>query len=318
MSREPTFDDIRRAAERLRPWVHQTPVLTSRTLDGWSGARLFFKCENLQRAGAFKIRGAGNAVLSLSDEEAARGVVTHSSGNHGAALALAARNRGIPAHVVMPRGSPRVKREAVAGYGAVVTECEPTVESREATARLVQEETGATPVHPYDDPRVIAGQGTAALELLEEVPDLDLIVAPVGGGGLAAGTALAASGLAPGCRVVAAEPAGADDTYRCFQAGERTPPAHPPETIADGLRTWVGALTFPLIQRLVCDVVTVSEEGIVTAMRHVWERMKLVIEPSAAVPLAAVLEGRLEVQGRRVGVIFSGGNVDLDRLPWGG
>jgi len=311
----PTFDDVRAAAERIAGGVHRTPVATSATLDRLVGASFHFKCENLQKAGAFKSRGAVNTVRSLPEEEAERGVLTHSSGNHGAALARAARLRGIPAWVVMPEGAPRVKREAVAGYGAEIVSCAPTQESRETTAERVLQETGAAFVHPYDDPRVIAGQGTAALELLEDVSDLDLLLVPVGGGGLAAGSALAASGLAPGCRVVAVEPAGADDTWRSFQAGKRQP-LGTVRTIADGLRTRVGVRTFPILKRLLDDVVTVDDEAIVHAMRWIWERMKLVVEPSGAVPLAAVLDGRVEVAGRKVGVILSGGNVDLDALPW--
>jgi len=313
----PTFDNVRRAAERIAGGVHRTPVFTSATLDQAVGASCHFKCENLQKAGAFKSRGALNTVLSLSEEEAARGVLTHSSGNHGAALARAARLRGIPAWVVMPETAPRVKREAVAGYGAEIVSCAPTQQARETTAARVMEETGATLVHPFDDPRVIAGQGTVALELLEDLPDLDLLLAPVGGGGLAAGSALAASGLAPSCRVVAVEPSGADDAWRSFRSGRREPLTEV-NTIADGLRMRVGELVFPLLQRHLHDVVTVDDESIVRAMRWIWERMKLVVEPSGAVPLAAVLEGRVEVAGKKVGLILSGGNVDLDALPWCG
>ena len=311
----PTFDDVRRAAARIAGGVHRTPVFTSATLDDAVGASCHFKCENLQKAGAFKSRGALNTVLWLTEEEAGHGVLTHSSGNHGAALARAARLRGIPAWVVMPENAPRVKRDAVAGYGAEIVPCAPTQEARETTAARVMEDTGATFVHPYDDPRVIAGQGTAALELLEDLPDLDLLLVPVGGGGLAAGSALAASGLAPSCRVVAVEPTGADDAWRSFRSGRREPMGKV-NTIADGLRMRVGELTFPLLQRHLHDVVTVDDEAIVRAMRWVWERMKLVVEPSGAVPLAAVLEEGVEVAGKTVGLILSGGNVDLDRLPW--
>lgn len=311
----PTLDDVREAAARITGGVHRTPVATSETLDRQLGASVFFKCENLQKAGAFKSRGALNTVLSLTDDEAAHGVLTHSSGNHGAALARAARQRGIPAWVVMPEGAPRVKRDAVAAYGAEIVWCAATQEAREATAARIQEETGATFVHPYEDPRVIAGQGTAALELFQEEPDLDFLLLPVGGGGLAAGSALAAEGLAPGCKVVAVEPAGADDTWRSFQAGKRQPLGEV-RTIADGLRTRAGVRTFPILRRLLHDVVTVDDEAIVRAMRWIWERMKLVVEPSGAVPLAALLEGKLDVAGKKVGVILSGGNVDLDSLPW--
>jgi threonine dehydratase len=313
----PDLEEIRRAAGRIAPWAHRTPVLTSRSLDAMAGAHLFFKCENLQRAGAFKFRGATNAVFSLRDEEALRGVLTHSSGNHGAALALAAANRGIRCWVVMPEGAPRVKRAAVAGYGAEIVSCAPTVEARETTAARVAADTGATFVHPYDDPRVIAGQGTAALELLAEVSDLDLVVAPVGGGGLLSGTAIAVTTVSPRTRVVAAEPAAADDAFRSLAAGRRMP-AGPAPTIADGLRTALSDRTFRVLRERVAAVVTVSEEAIVAAMRTVWERMKLIVEPSSAVAVAALLAGAGSpaAAGERVGVILSGGNVDLDRLPW--
>ncbi len=311
----PTLADIRRAAERICPFAHRTPVLTCATLDEQVGARVFLKCENLQKVGAFKFRGACNAVLSLSQEEATRGVATHSSGNHAQALALAARLRGIPAHIVMPRNAPAVKRAAVAGYGGRISLCEPTLEARQAALERVVSETGAAFVHPFDDLRVIAGQGTAALELLEEVPDLEVVIAPVGGGGLLSGTAIAATELSPRIRVVAGEPELADDAYRSLQEG-RVVPAQPPRTVADGLLTSLGQLTFPIIQKRVERVVTVSEEGILTAMRFVWERAKILIEPSAAVAVAVLWERKIDLLGRRVGVILSGGNVDLDRLPW--
>jgi threonine dehydratase len=311
----PTLADIERAAERIRPYAHRTPVLTCAALNGRTGAELFFKCENFQKVGAFKFRGAANAVFSLSEAEAARGVATHSSGNHAQALALAARLRGVPAHIVMPDNSPKVKVEAVRGYGGRIVFCRPTQAERERTLAEVVRETGAAFVHPYDDERVIAGQATAARELLAEVPRLDLLLAPVGGGGLASGTALAARYLAPAARVVAAEPAGADDARRSLAEG-RIVPSLEPRTIADGLRTSLGRLTFPILRALLAEVVTVSEEGIVAAMRLVWERMKVLIEPSAAVPVAALLEGALPARGLRVGVILSGGNLDLDALPW--
>lgn len=320
----PGLDDVRRAAERIAPHVHRTPVATSKTLDGLTGARLFFKCENLQRGGAFKARGAANAVLSLGAEEAARGVVTHSSGNHGAAVALAAAARGVPAWVVMPRDSSRVKLDAVRGYGAEVVLCEPTAAAREATARRVLAETGAAFVHPFDDPRVIAGQGTAALELVAEVPDLDILLVPVGGGGLASGTCLVAAGAERPIRVVGAEPAAADDAARSLASGclESNPPG-PVATIADGLKTAICERTFAILSRHLERVVVVGEAEIAAAMRTVWERMKLVVEPSAAVPVAALLSGAALAgwQGERpprVGVVLSGGNVDLDRLPWSG
>jgi len=313
---------VRAAAERIAPWIRRTPVLGAAALDAAAGGRLFFKCEPFQRTGSFKFRGASNAVLSLPEEEARRGVVTHSSGNHGAALALAARERGIPAWVVMPEGAPAVKRAAVEGYGGRVVFCAPTPEARIEGAARVERETGAVLVHPYDDPRVIAGQGTAALELLEEVPDLDLLVAPVGGGGLLSGTAIvAAAAGGRAIETIGAEPAAADDAARSLASGriEPTSPVTPerPATIADGLRSGICPRTFAVMQTRVARIVTVSEEAIVAAMRTVWERLKVVTEPSAAVPVAALLGTGLAA-GRRVGVILSGGNVDLDRLPWAG
>jgi threonine dehydratase len=289
--------------------------MTSRTLSGMCGAELFFKCENLQRVGAFKFRGASNAVLSLDAEEAARGVATHSSGNHAQALALAARLRGIPAHIVMPENAPAVKQRAVRDYGAEITFCEPTLEARESTLADVIARTGAAFVHPYNDWRIIAGQATAGRELIEEVPDLDIILAPVGGGGLLSGTALAARYYSPGTAVIAAEPEGADDAARSFRAGHIIPSVQP-RTVADGLLTSLGEKTFAVIRAHVRDIVTVDDAAIIRAMRLVWERMNIVIEPSAAVPLAAVLVGAVDVRGARVGIIFSGGNLDLDRLPW--
>jgi threonine dehydratase len=312
----PTIAEVRAATERIRPYAHRTPVLTCASLDAMTGAALFFKCENFQRVGAFKFRGAANAVLSLSDEEASRGVATHSSGNHAAALALAARLRSVPAHVVMPRTAKAVKRAAVAGYGARIVLCEPTLAAREATLADVVAATGATVVHPYNDARVIAGQGTAAFELLADVPGLDLVLAPVGGGGLLSGTAIAVAGVSPNTRVVGAEPAAADDAFRSFHEG-RIVPSVDPRTVADGLLTSLGTLTFAIIRERVAEIVTVSEDAIVAAMRHTWERMKIVIEPSSAVPLGALLEGKFPAAGRRIGVIISGGNVDLADLPWG-
>jgi threonine dehydratase/serine racemase len=312
MTAAPTLDDVRRAAARIAPHAHATPVMTSRSVDAIAGARVFFKCENLQRVGAFKFRGACNAVLSLGDEEARRGVATHSSGNHAAALALAARLRGVPAHIVMPSSAPAVKRAAVEGYGARIVTCAPTLRAREQAMADVARETGAVIIHPYDDARVIAGQGTAAFELVEEVPDLDAVVAPVGGGGLLSGTAISVTSRSA-ARVVGAEPEAADDAFRSLQAG-RILPSNDPVTIADGLRTSLGELPFAILRERGVEIVTVGEAEIAAAMRLVWERMKLVIEPSAAVPVAAVLGGN--VRGARLGVILSGGNVDLDRLPW--
>jgi len=313
---QPSFADVGAAAERIRPFAHRTPVLTCSSLDAMVGASLFFKCENFQKVGAFKFRGACNAVFSLGEEEARRGVATHSSGNHAAALSLAARLRGVPAHVVMPRTSRAVKRAAVAGYGGRIVLCEPTLAAREATLAEVVADTGATVVHPYNDARVIAGQGTAALELLEDVRGLDVVMTPVGGGGLLSGTAISVSSLSPATRVVAAEPEGADDAFRSLQEGRIVPSVNP-QTVCDGLLTSLGTLTFAIIRERVAEIVTVSDAAVIKAMRHIWERMKIVIEPSAAVTLGALLEGRLPVSGLRVGIILSGGNVDLSELPWG-
>jgi threonine dehydratase len=292
---------VRAAHARIRPHVHRTPVLTSRSLDAAAQATLFFKCENLQKVGAFKARGACNAVFSLDDAEASRGVVTHSSGNHGAAVAWAAARRGIPAWVVMPENSAQVKKAAVQGLGATVRFCAATLEARDATCAMVQSETGALLVHPYDDWRVIAGQGTAALELLEQVPDLDAIITPVGGGGLLSGTAIASRGIKP--------------SIRSLQSGHIVPQTDP-RTICDGLRSSLGPKTFAVLSTLVDAIGTTSEEAIVQAMRLAWDKLKLIIEPSSAVPLAALLERKLPVAARRVGIVVSGGNVDLDRLPW--
>jgi len=311
----PDLAAIRRAHERITPYVHRTPVFTSATLDSLSDANLFFKSENLQKVGAFKARGATNAVLALSETDAAAGVVTHSSGNHAAALAFAAGLRSIPAHIVMPSTAPAVKKAAVAGYGGLITECEPTLAAREETAARIIAETGATLIHPYDNAGIIAGQATAAVELLEDAGPLDLLLAPVGGGGLVSGTALAASFLSPDTRVIACEPAHADDAFRSFRSGELQP-VGTADTIADGLRTQLCERTFRIIVDHVHDIVTVSEEEIVEAMRLVWERMKIVIEPSAAVPVAAVLANRIPAAGRRIGLILSGGNVDLSALPY--
>jgi threonine dehydratase len=313
---QPTFADVEAAAERIRPHVHRTQVLTSSSLDAIVGGHLFFKCENFQKVGAFKFRGACNAVFSLAPDDARRGVATHSSGNHAQALALAARMRGVPAFVVMPFTSKEVKKAAVAGYGARITWCEPTLAAREETLTKVVAETGATAVHPYNDPRVIAGQGTAALELFQDIPDLDIVMTPVGGGGLLSGTAITANALSATTRVVAAEPAGADDAFRSFQEGRIVPSVNP-RTICDGLLTSLGPLTFAIIRERVARIVTVSEESIIEAMRYIWERMKIVVEPSAAVPLGALLAGTLSVSSLRVGIILSGGNVDLASLPWG-
>ncbi|MCC6194419.1 MAG: pyridoxal-phosphate dependent enzyme [Burkholderiales bacterium] len=306
---------IRLARERIAPYVRVTPVLTSHSLDEAIGARLFLKCENLQQVGAFKARGACNAVFSLSEERAARGVVTHSSGNHGAAVAYAARCRGIEAHVVMPDNAPKIKVANVEGFGAKVHFCLPNVAAREKVCSEVERATGATLVHPFDDRQVIAGQGTATLELLEAVPDLDAVVAPVGGGGLLSGTSIAAHGVNSGIEVYGTEPAGADDASRGFASG-RVEPMPNPQTIADGLRSTLSARTLGALRTHVRGIAICSEGAIVAAMRLVWERAKIVIEPSSAVPIAAMLEGTLDVRRKRVGVILTGGNVDLDKLPW--
>jgi threonine dehydratase len=311
----PDLAAIRAAHGRIAPHVHRTPVLTCASLDAEVGARLFFKCENFQKVGAFKARGASNAVFSLTDEEARHGVVTHSSGNHGAALAYAAARRGTPAWVVMPDNASQVKQGNVRRYGATVRLCVSTVAAREAVCAELQATTGATLVHPFDDVRVIAGQATAALELLEEIPDLDVIVAPVGGGGLLSGTAIAAKALRPAILVHGAEPANADDAARSLASG-RVEPVAATATLADGLRTTLSPRTLDAIRSHVTSIGLASEDGIVRAMRVTWERMKIVIEPSSAVPLACLLERTLAFPGRRVGIILSGGNVDLDRLPW--
>jgi len=311
----PDLAAIRAAHARIASHVHRTPVMTSRSLDDAAGARLHFKCENLQKVGAFKARGASNAVFSLAESDARRGVVTHSSGNHGAALAYAAARRGIPAWVVMPDNAPKVKQANVASFGATIRFCAPNVAAREATCEAVQAETGATLVHPFDNADVIAGQATAAVELLEEVPGLDIVIAPCGGGGLLSGTAIAAKAINGAIRVFGAEPVNAGDAAAGFRSGHIEPlPAT--TTIADGLRTSLAPRTFAAIRAHVDAFGTCSEQAIVEAMRLTWQRMKIVIEPSSAVPFACLLERTLDASGARVGVILSGGNVDLDRLPW--
>ena len=306
---------IHAAHERIRAYIKRTPVLTSSRLDAASGASLFFKCENFQKIGAFKARGAANAVFALDDVTARHGVATHSSGNHGAAVARAANFRGIPAHIVMPSNSAKVKVRAVEGYGAHIVFCEPTEEAREAACAVVIKETGATLIHSFENEDVMAGQGTAAVEFLEDIPDLDLVMCPIGGGGLLSGTAVAAKSMRPKIKVIAAEPANSDDAAQSFRAGKRIV-TEKKFTIADGLRTNIGAPNFTIIQRYVDDIVTVSEEAIVSAMRTIWETMKIVIEPSAAVPYAAIAERMIDVERKRVGIILTGGNIDLDGLPW--
>ncbi len=312
----PEFSDIEWAMRLISPHVHRTPVLTSRQLDTLSGAHLFFKCENFQKVGAFKFRGATNAVLNLTDDQRAAGVVTHSSGNHAAALALAAVSRGVKAYIVMPSTAPEVKKRAVAGYGAEITFCEPTLAAREAAAAEIITRTGATMIHPYDNFFIIAGQGTAAMEMLADINGADAVIAPVGGGGLLSGTAIATRHQAPGAKVYGAEPLLADDAARSLHSGT-IQPALPPRTIADGLLTSLCERTFTVIKTNVDDILTVTEEQIAEAMRLMWERMKIIVEPSSAVPLAAVLANRSLFEGKTTGIIVSGGNADLTKLPFG-
>ena len=311
----PTYDDMLAAQARIRPHIHRTPVLTSSYFNELTGAELFFKCENFQKAGAFKVRGACNAVFGLSDEMAAKGVATHSSGNHALSLSYAAGRRGIPCHVVMPHTAPEAKKAAVRGYGGIITECEPSTSSREAVFAKVQAETGAEFVHPYNDPRVIAGQGTCSRELLDQVADLDIVIAPIGGGGMISGTCLTLSHAAPGIDIIAAEPERADDAFRSFHAGHIIAD-DAPDTVADGLKVPLKDLTWHFVSRHVADILTASDPEIVAAMKLTWQRMKTVMEPSSAVPLATILKNKDKFAGKRVGVIVTGGNVDLDRLPW--
>jgi threonine dehydratase len=309
------LDTITSAHQRIRPYIHRTPVLTSSRLNDACSASFFFKCENFQKIGAFKARGATNAVFALDDETARRGVATHSSGNHGAAVARAANLRGVAAHIVMPSNSAKVKIRAVEGYGADVVFCEPTEESREIKCAEVINKTGATMIHSFENEHVITGQGTAAMELLEDVPELDVIMCPVGGGGLLSGTAIAAKSMRPQIKVIAVEPENADDAAQSFRAARRLV-TEKKFTIADGLRTNIGEPNFAIVRQYVDDIVTVSEEAIVSAMRTIWETMKIVVEPSAAVPYAAIQECRIDVASKRIGIILTGGNVDLDTLPW--
>jgi threonine dehydratase len=311
----PNFEAIRGAHRRIAPHIHRTPVVTSASLDEIAGAQLFFKCENLQKTGSFKIRGATNAIFSLTDEEALHGVVAPSSGNHAAAMALAARWRGIPAYIVMPSNSSAAKMRAVESYGGKITLCEPNMASRESTCAEVMKKTGAHLVHPYDDARVIAGQGTAALELLEEVGDLDVVITPASGGGLLSGTAIAAKGMRPGIRLVGGEPSNADDAFRSLASG-KIQAAAKSETIADGLRATLSPLTFSILQSMVDEISLVSEEEIVAAMLLLWERTKLVVEPSGAVAAAPALNRKIRAEGKKIGIILSGGNLDLHKLPF--
>jgi threonine dehydratase len=305
------YDDIVKAGERIAPWIHTTPVLTSRTIDDRCGGRVFFKCENFQKVGAFKFRGAVNAVLQLGEAQRAAGVVTHSSGNHAQALALAGKLLGVPVTVVMPRTAPAVKREATEGYGARIVPCEPTLAAREAAVAAEIERHGLSLVHPFNDWNVIAGQGTAALELLDQAGPLDVILCPVGGGGLLSGTAIATNGRSARTRVIGSEPALADDARRSLESGA-IQPSNDPQTVADGLRTSLGPFTFAVISRHVHQIVTATEAEILEAMLFIWERMKIIIEPSSAVPVAPLWNGQLDVAGLRVGIILSGGNVDVE------
>ena len=316
----PSYEDMLAAHERIKPYIHRTPVLTSSYLNELTGAQLFFKCENFQKAGAFKVRGASNAVFGLSEDMAAKGVATHSSGNHALSLSYAAGRRGIPCHVVMPRTAPQAKKDAVRGYGGIITECEPSTTSREAVFAEVQAATGAEFVHPYNDPRVIAGQGTCSKELMEQVGEmdgggLDAVIAPIGGGGMVSGTCLTLSTLAPDVKIYAAEPEQADDAYRSFKAGHIIAD-DAPVTIADGLKVPLKENTWHFVSNYVTDILTNSEDEIVDAMKLIWKRMKIVMEPSCAPPLAAILKNPDVFRGKRVGVIITGGNVDLDALPW--
>ncbi|SFI50815.1 beta-hydroxyaspartate dehydratase BhcB [Jannaschia pohangensis] len=315
----PTFDDVIAAQDRIRPYIHRTPILTSSFLNEMAGCEMFFKCENFQKAGAFKVRGATNAVFGLSDEMAARGVATHSSGNHALSLSYAAGRRGIPCHVVMPRAAPQAKKDAVRGYGGIITECEPSTTSREEVFARVEAETGADFVHPYNDPRVIAGQGTCSLEFMEQMEEhgapVEMMVAPIGGGGMISGTCLTLSHIAPKVQIIAAEPEQADDAARSFRAGHIIAD-DAPVTVADGLKVPLKERTWHFVSNHVTDILTASEQEIIDAMRLTWARMKIVMEPSCAVPLAVILRNRDVFAGKRVGVVVTGGNVDLDKLPW--
>jgi threonine dehydratase len=307
--------EIREASIRIKPYINRTPILQSSTLNRITGAELFFKCENFQKAGAFKTRGAVNAVFSLFAENIKSGVCTHSSGNHAAALSRAAALRGVPAFIVMPENSSRVKIDAVKEYGGLITYCKPTLAARESTLENVRKASGAIEIHPYNNVKIITGQATAALEIIEDTENIDIMMAPVGGGGLLSGTALSCHYFSPKTKVIAAEPEMANDAYKSF-VSKTFVPSENPNTIADGLLTSLGTLTFPIIMNYVHDIVTVSEHSIIHAMRMVWERMKIIIEPSSAVPLAAILENKVDVKGKRVAIIISGGNMDLEKLPW--
>ena len=314
-NKAPDFSDIKDAHKRIKPFIHNTPVLSSKSINEILDVDIYFKCENFQKVGAFKFRGATNAVRLLDHDEAKKGVTTHSSGNHAAALSLAAKQLGVPAYIVMPTSAPEIKKKAVEGYGAKITFCEPTLKAREETLKKVQEETGATFIHPYNNFNVICGQGTAAIEFLQEVNDLDILMAPVGGGGLMSGTVISSKAINPNIKVYGAEPLNADDAFRSLKEGVLYP-ALPSNTIADGLLTSLGTLAFQILKERLDGIFTVKEDSIKQAMRIIWERMKIIIEPSSAVPLAAIIEDREKFKGKKVGIIVTGGNVDLGKLPF--
>ena len=315
MNKPPDLNTIIQSAKRIEPHIHKTPIFKSDNLNNIVKAKVFFKCENFQKAGAFKSRGAINAVFSLSDNEINKCVCTHSSGNNAAALSRAAKLRGSKAYIVMPENSSQVKIAAVKNYGGIITFCKPNLKSRETTIEKIKQDTGSVEIHPYNDYRIIAGQATAALELIENTRHLDVILAPIGGGGLMSGTALITHYLSPETNIIAAEPEGADDAYRSFIRKEFVPSENP-HTIADGLLTSLGSLTFPIVMKYVDDIIIVSEKSIIMAMKLIWERMKIIVEPSSAVPFAAILENESKFYNKRVGIIISGGNVDLCKLPW--
>ncbi len=311
----PSLNDIKKAGQRIEPYAHRTPVFTSHYYNELTGGEIYFKCENFQKMGAFKFRGACNAVFKLTDKEAEKGVATHSSGNHAQALSLAAKLRTIPAYVVMPENAPKVKIDAVRQYGAEITFCESTLEARESTLQSVIRKNGACFIHPYNNPDIIAGQGTSALELLNEIPDLDIILVPVGGGGLLSGTAIAAKNLKRNIKVYGSEPEQADDAYRSFKTS-RLIKINQTNTVADGLRTSLGNLTFKIIRKYADDILTVSEASIIKNMRTFWERMNMIIEASSAVPVSALVDNNFKTERKKIGIIITGGNADLDRLPW--
>lgn len=315
LTNTPTFQEIQKIHEAIKPYINHTPVMSSSAINDLSGAEIHFKCENFQKVGAFKMRGGASALLSLTEEEKQKGVATHSSGNHAQAVALSAKNHGIKAYIVMPENAPKIKMAATAGYGAEIIQCAPTLEARESTLNEVVAETGATFIHPYNNYNVIAGQGTCAKELIEEVGHLDVVMAPIGGGGLMSGTAISTKALLPNAQIIGTEPKWADDAYRSFKSGTMQYNTRV-DTIADGLRTNLGEYTFKIVTDLVDDIITVSEEEIVAAMRIIWERMKIVIEPSCAVPFAAVLQQKERFKGKKIGIIITGGNVDLNNLPF--